>query len=273
MKISTDVKINLGLRILRRRPDGFHDIETLFVPYRGMHDTLYIDPSGPGEAASIEISCGGWDPSSDLSWRAYLLLKSEFSLPEVKIRLEKHAPVGAGLGSGSSDAAFTLRALNDMFSLSLSRDRLASYAARLGSDCAFFIYDTPMFGEGRGDVLTPFDIDLSQYRIEVEVPDRIHVSTGTAYSLVHPREESGSTLLQGGTISGQSDMTLREVLGLPVTSWRDTLVNDFEPSVFALYPEISRLKESFYERGAIYASMSGSGSAVFGIFGRQPDYK
>lgn len=250
MKTCPDVKINLGLHILRRREDGFHDLETLFLPYGGICDGLEI----------VEAEDFAFRPSANVTWdndltvRAYNLLKADFDLPPVEIRLDKKSPVGAGLGSGSSDAAFTLCMLNDMFRLGLDDAALAGYAARLGSDCAFFVYNRPMFGEGRGEILTPYEIDLSGYEIRVEIPQGVSVSTKEAYSKVVPRN-----LLP-------EQMSLREALSRPVEEWKDCLVNDFEPSVFALYPQIEALKNSMYERGAVYASMSGSGSSVFGIF-------
>lgn len=250
MKTCPDVKINLGLHILRRREDGFHDLETLFLPYGGISDGLEI----------VEAEEFAFRPSANVTWdndltvRAYNLLKADFDLPPVEIRLDKKSPVGAGLGSGSSDAAFTLCMLNSMFRLGLDDAALAGYAARLGSDCAFFVYNRPMFGEGRGEILTPYEIDLSGYEIRVEIPQGVSVSTKEAYSKVVPRN-----LLP-------EQMSLREALSRPVEEWKDCLVNDFEPSVFALYPQIEALKNSMYERGAVYASMSGSGSSVFGIF-------
>lgn len=250
-----NVKINLGLSILRKRPDGFHDLETLFVPYFGIRDRLEIDPAA-GAESSIRIIGGNWDPQSDLCWKAYKLLQADFNLPPVDILLEKKAPVGAGLGSGSADAAFTLKMLSEMFSLGLDNEALAGYAASLGSDCAFFVYNEPMWGEGRGERLSPYAADfLDSYEIVVEFPQGVSVSTKEAYSAVLPRERME-----------QPPMPLRDALALPVEQWRDSLVNDFERSVFPLHPEIPALKQSLYNRGAIYASMSGSGSAVFGLF-------
>lgn len=291
-----NVKLNLGLNVLRKRPDGFHDLETLFIPYYGYSDILEIVPdaalSSSGDAAgqgpsaakkrgnasespcpaagnrrtgtegscpaadSIEIKGGTWDPQTDLCWRALQLLKQDFDISPVHISLTKRSPVGAGLGSGSSDAAFTLKMLNSMFSLGLSDESLAEYAARLGSDCAFFIYNRPMLGEGRGEILTPYDLDLAGYGIKVEIPEGVSVSTREAYSGIRPRNPDTSS----------GDISLREALSLPVEEWRGRLVNDFETTVFALHPEIKALKDAMYDRGAVYAAMSGSGSSVFGIF-------
>lgn len=255
MKAYPEVKLNLGLSVLRRRPDGFHDLETLFVPCSAFHDELEIEPSPDGRTTFV-LEGGGWAPESDLTFRAYTLLKEEFGLPAVAMRLKKGSPVGAGLGGGSSDAAVALKMLSELFGLGLDDDALAARAARLGSDCAFFIYGRPMIGEGRGEILSPYEIDLGGYRIEVEIPAGSAVSTREAYASVLTRDchpELGR-------------MPLREALSRPVEEWKDCLVNDFEHSVFPVHPEIAALKQAFYDRGAVYASMSGSGSAVFGLF-------
>ena len=253
MKAYPNVKINLGLSILRRRPDGFHDIETLFVPYHGLWDELEILVSDAPEDR-IYLEGGDWDARSDLSFRAVRLLREDFDFPAVDIRLVKHVPAGAGLGGGSADAAFALRIVNDMFALGLDDEALAGYASSLGSDCPFFVYDRPMFGEGRGEILSECDIDLEDFRIELRIPEGVHVSTRDAYSKVVPREYSPGR------------MPLREALSLPVERWKEVLVNDFEPSVFAAWPQVGEEKRRLYDEGAVYASMSGSGSAVFGIF-------
>lgn len=242
-------KINIGLKVLRKRPDGYHDLETLFYPCGAFSDDLEIERS---ETFSIDIDSCDWDPLKDLTVKAYELLAEEFGLPPVSIRLHKGIPVGAGLGGGSADAAAALKMLSGMFSLGLDDAALAARAARLGSDCAFFVYGKPMFGEGRGEILSPFDLDLGGYEIRVELPEGVRVSTKEAYSGVTP--------------CGTSD--LRNLLSRPVPDWRGTVENDFEKSVFAAHPEIAALKQRFYDEGAVYAAMSGSGSAVFGLFTR-----
>lgn len=247
MTVYPDAKLNIGLNVLRRRPDGYHDLETLFVHYPALHDELTVERA---ESLSVRISPCSWDPSRDLTVRAYEMLKADFDLPPVSIVLNKGIPVGAGLGGGSSDAAWMLRVLDDMFALGLDTDALAGYAARLGSDCAFFVYDSPMLGEGRGEVLTPFEADFGAYEFRVEVPAGVSVSTAEAYR--------GVSLYDG--------MPLKEILSRPICQWKGLLQNSFEPSVFAAHPQIAALKQSFYDQGAIYASMSGSGSAVFAIF-------
>jgi len=245
MKIFPNVKLNLGLNVLRKRPDGYHDLETLFIPSNAFNDVLEIEPSDTFRF----ISDVSWD--NDLSVRAYNLLKEEFDLPPVEIRLEKNAPVGAGLGGGSADAAFALKGLNEIFHLGLDETELSSRAAGLGSDCPFFIYNRPMMGSGRGEILEPYNLNLEDYEIKVEIPEGISVSTAEAYRGVTPK---------------CPEIPLRDALARPVEEWKDFVKNDFEPSVFEAHPQIAALKQAFYDRGAVYASMSGSGSSVFGIF-------
>lgn len=259
MTVYPNVKLNLGLRVLGKRPDGYHDLESLFIPCDGFCDELEIVPA-PEFSIEIGGPCyRGWDPSEDLTARAWRLLQDEYRIGPVRISLTKNSPVGAGLGGGSADGAFALRALSDLFGLGLSDAALSGLAARLGSDCPFFIYNRPMFVSGRGDVLEAFDIDLSGYRIEVAVPEGVAVSTKEAYAGLD---------VQGEVLPprGMPPSPLRDILRLPVPDWRGRLVNDFERSVFPAHPEIEALKERFYADGATYASMSGSGSAVFALF-------
>lgn len=314
MITTPNVKINLGLNILRKREDGFHDLETLFVPYFGLHDTLEIItgddysrtsaalfakygdnlPASQGsqkpegvfgvetqdavapklvqgisEDGSLMITIAraegvDWDPLKDLTAKAYYILAEDFKLPPVKIFLEKTSPVGAGLGGGSADAAFALKMLNELCGLELSEEQLAGYASRLGSDCAFFIYNRPMIGEGRGEILSDYEFrfslsnteessseDQTGYDLQVLVPAGIAVSTKDAYSGITPRSP---------------EISLRDVLAKPIEEWDGILVNDFEETVFVKYPELAAIKRSLYESGAVYASMSGSGSALFAIY-------
>ena len=272
-----NVKLNLGLHVLRRREDGYHDLDTLFVPYLGFHDTLeiitgddysrtsaHLQETYAGAQLAQGITPDGklmvtlarkegvdWDPLKDLTARAYGLLAEQYELPPMKIFLEKTSPVGAGLGGGSADAAFALRMIAELAGVELSDPELAALAARLGSDCAFFIYNRPMLGSGRGEILEPFDIDLSGYRMEVTVPEDIAVSTADAYRGIVPRER---------------EKPLREILARPVPEWKDRLVNDFETTVFAKFPRLGEIKRSLYENGAVYAAMSGSGSALFALY-------
>lgn len=275
-----NVKLNLGLRVLGKRPDGYHDLETVFHPCDAFSDTLEIitgddysrtsaslfarySPSetvqGIAEDGSVMVTIarrGGvdWDPLKDLTVKAVRLLAERFKLPSLKIFLEKTSPVGAGLGGGSADGAFALRMVNEICALGLPEADLAALAARLGSDCAFFVYNRPMLGTGRGEVLTPVDLDLSGYEVRVVVPEGIAVSTADAYRGVRSHRDGESVL---------------EVVSRPVAEWRERLVNDFETSVFALHPALAEIKGALYEEGALYAAMSGSGSALYGIFGRE----
>ena len=302
MITTPNVKVNLGLNILRKREDGFHDLETLFVPYFGITDTLEIvvgdDYSRTSAALFAKYGpdarmCSGnsgqegvfgvgaeevsaprlvqgisedgklmvtiareegvdWDPLNDLTAKAYRILAEDFDMPPVKIFLEKTSPVGAGLGSGSSDAAFALKMLNGMCGLELSESRLAAYAARLGSDCAFFIYNRPMIGEGRGEILTEYPLScINGYELQVIAPAGISVSTKEAYSGVRPHIP---------------EIPLREALEKDVEEWTDVLGNDFEETVFAAHPELAAIKRSLYDSGAVYAAMSGSGSALFALY-------
>ena len=316
MIANPNVKINLGLNVLRKREDGFHDLETLFVPYFGISDTLEIivgddysrtsaalfarygsqvAPSqgsvkpegvfgveteestapklvqGMSEDGRLMITIAreegvDWDPLKDLTAKAYFILAEDHKLPPVKIFLEKTSPVGAGLGGGSADAAFALKMLNELCELGLDESQLAGYASRLGSDCAFFIYNRPMIGEGRGEILAEYPLDdcfdftgrdscISggdiRYQIQVITPAGISVSTKDAYGGIRPH---------------LPEIPLREALARPVEEWDGVLVNDFEETVFAKFPELAAIKKSLYDSGAVYASMSGSGSALFAIY-------
>lgn len=279
MITNPNVKINLGLNILRKREDGFHDLETLFVPYFGINDTLEIvvgdDYSrtsaaifgkyapemiaqGISEDGRLMITIAreegvDWDPLKDLTAKAYYILAEDFKLPPVKIFLQKTSPVGAGLGGGSADAAFALKMLNELCELGLSDQKLADYAARLGSDCPLFIYNRPMIGEGRGEILTECPLDLSAYDLQVLTPEGVAVSTREAYAGIRPH---------------LPEVPLREALARPVEEWPQVLVNDFEETVFANHPELAAIKRSLYDCGATYASMSGSGSALFALYKR-----
>lgn len=304
------VKINLGLNVLRTRPDGFHDLETLFYPYSQIHDTLEIiqgddysrtsarlcalygdrsmisdmscrasdsidEESDEIPTLSQGISSDGklmitvarkkgvdWPVLKDLCAKAYQMLDADFGLPPVKIYLEKTSPVGAGLGGGSADAAYTLKMLAEMFGLDVDEQKLRDYAARLGSDCAFFVSDSPMIGEGRGEILTPYNLKINivedetsarpgDYLLKIIVPEEIHVSTAEAYK---------------GIVPSVPEHSLKDVLAKPVEEWKDLLINDFERTVFIAHPEIEAIKRSLYDSGAEYASMSGSGSALFALY-------
>ncbi len=246
-------KINLGLHVVGKRADGYHDLETIFLPVLNLCDELEIVENDTLQMVQEGIVLDN-APEDNLCTRAWRLLHDEFNIPPVSIRLKKNIPFGAGLGGGSSDAAFTLKMLNDMFSLGLNDNALEQRAARLGADCAFFIRNKAAYATGIGDVLEPLELDMTAYRIVIEIPEGEHVSTKEAY---------------GGLkrdLFGEPRPDLREAVRRPIGEWRQLIVNDFETSVFPAHPAIAALKEDMYVRGALYASMTGSGAAVFGIF-------
>lgn len=253
MVVFPHCKINLGLQIISKRRDGYHNIQTCFypVPWKDILEII--------KAKTFAFSCSGISipgkEEDNLCVKAYQLLQNDFGLSPVHIHLHKVIPTGAGLGGGSSDAAFALRVLNSIFDLKLSQQQLREYASRLGSDCSFFIEDMPMLGTGRGEELSPASINLKGLFLVLVKPE-IHISTAEAYAGINPQQPS---------------LSLPEILALPVTKWKNSLVNDFEESVFKKHPAISSLKESLYQHGAIYASMSGSGASVFGIFSSPVD--
>ena len=247
-----NAKINIGLNVVSKRSDGYHNLESVFYPVK-LSDILEIVPSERFEFTSSGIEIGG-SVENNLVVKAYRLIERDFGIPPVKIHLHKIIPFGAGLGGGSSDAAFTLKMLKKQFNLDLSKSKLKKYAASLGADCSFFIDNNPAFASGIGDDLEQISLDLSDYNI-VLVKPKFSVSTAEAYRNINPQK---------------STFDLKEIIGLPVEKWKNTVKNDFEESVFPLYPEIKKLKEKLYELGAEYASMSGSGSAVYGIFRHLP---
>ena len=245
-------KINLGLRVLRKREDGYHEIETCMVAIP-LCDVLEILP-----AKEFMFSQSGLKvdsvPSDNLCVQAFNRLDKEFNLPAVHIHLLKNIPMGAGLGGGSADATYVLKGLNTLFNLGLSEDRLRSIAAELGSDCPFFVAEIPQIATGRGEELSPFELNLSGYYLKIVNPG-IHVSTAEAYANVV--FDTDKTKLSG-------------LLAKPISEWKSTLHNSFEDSIFPAHPAIKIIKESMYAEGAVYAAMSGSGSTVFGIFTKEP---
>jgi 4-diphosphocytidyl-2-C-methyl-D-erythritol kinase len=247
-------KINLGLRITQKRADGFHALETVFFPI-SIKDALEIIIEPDTNAAPITFTSSGLaingDPSDNLCFKAYGLLKKDFpTIPNIKMHLHKKIPMGAGLGGGSSDGAFTLVTLNQLFNLQLSEQVLLDYALQLGSDCPFFIINTPAFATGRGEILTPINVNLDGYRIVIVNPG-IAISTKLAFSLITPKVP---------------DTNMEDIICEPVSSWKEKLINDFEQPIFNSFPELANIKETLYQKGAVYASMTGTGSTVFGIF-------
>ena len=250
-----NAKINLGLNIVEKRTDGYHNIETVFYPIN-LQDALEVNRlENTTEPYRLHIKgtpLEGKD-EDNLVIKAYLLLREEYNLPAVDIHLFKHIPTGAGLGGGSSDGAFMIKVLNEKFKLGLSLKEMEQYAARLGADCAFFIQNQPAFATGIGNIFEPIKCSLSDYRL-ILVKPQISVPTKEAYARITPH---------------RPEKSVKDIICQPIETWKDELKNDFEDSVFALYPEITAIKDKMYDLGAVYASMSGSGSAVFGIF-RQP---
>ncbi len=257
MIVFPNAKINLGLRILRRRSDGYHDLESLFLPIR-FCDILEILPSDAGlNDGNDEISVSGLKvgtSSDNLCRRAVRLFRQRQGTPPVRIHLHKRIPPGSGLGGGSSDASFTLLALNEMFGCGLEEEVLLEYASELGSDCPFFVLNRPCLAGGRGDVLEPFTVPLQGYHLALLIPE-IRIQTEEAYRMVRPCDKGDS---------------LRDVLAPGPERWKGRIVNDFEKPVIGKYTEIGTIRDELYASGAVYASMSGSGSAVYGLFRSAP---
>ena len=246
-------KINLGLYVTERRPDGYHNLETIFYPIP-LCDELEINTSEEDiltiEGLSVE---GRWQ--DNLVWRVVTLLRDRgFNVPPIAIRLRKVTPMGAGLGGGSSDAAFTMTMLNEMFYLGLSEDEMERLLSGLGADCPFFVRRRPVFATGIGDIFQNVDVDLSGLHLLLVKPDDF-VSTREAYSLVRPR---------------RPEFSLVESILRPIQEWQQYILNDFEQSVFPQHPTIANIKQRLIDNGALYAAMSGSGSAVFGLFAEEP---
>lgn len=245
-------KINIGLQVTERRPDGYHNLDTVFYPIP-IHDALEVIVAEGADydcrlhISGIEIA---GDPDTNLVVRAYRLLAADYALPPVDIYLHKHIPTGAGLGGGSADASFMLRLLNEMFALGITTEQLEAYATQLGADCPFFITSRPVYATGIGNEFHPITLDLSEWHIVVVKPD-VFVSTKEAYSMVRPEKP---------------EVTLDKKITQPITEWKDSISNDFEQGIFALHPELADIKAKLYSLGAKYAAMSGSGSALFGLF-------
>ena len=252
-----NAKINLGLSITEKRPDGYHNLETVFYPLP-IEDVLEVtEKSSNDQPFSLTISgieLDG-DLENNLVVKAYRLLEADFQLPPIDIHLHKNIPSGAGLGGGSADAAFMLRLLNEQFKLNLSNTQLENYASRLGADCAFFIQNKPIYAEGIGNLFSPISLSLTGYQYVIVKPN-IFVSTRSAFSQITPRKPI---------------RRVKEIIQLPIEEWKEYLHNDFEDSVFPQFPAIHQIKQQLYESQAIYASMSGSGSSVFGIFSQGAD--
>lgn len=255
MIIFSNCKINLGLRIVCKRADGYHDLETVFYPIPFRDAIEAIRPEQPSMIFTQSGLSVDGPPDQNLCMKAYALLRQSHTLPPVQLHLHKAVPTGAGLGGGSANAAFTLRLLNKKFNLQLTPEQLLDLAFQLGSDCPFFITNTPCIATGRGEVLEGIDLThLQRYKIALVHPG-IHVSTAWAFGQITPDDNGYS---------------VRDVIGKPVEQWKSLLKNDFEPVVFQAHPVIGQIKQQLYDKGAVYASMSGSGSSVFGLFEEAP---
>jgi len=252
-----NAKINLGLSVIEKRNDGYHNIETVFYPLP-LQDSLQIvrPKDGVMDFSSSGIQIPG-NADQNLVLKAWGLLQQDFKLPPVKIHLYKAIPLGAGLGGGSADAAFMIKLINKEFELNLPIAKMQEYAGKIGADCPFFIINKPVFASGKGDHFVPVGLSLSGYFAVIVKPE-INVSTAEAYA---------------GIVPQKPDISVQEIIETPIENWKENLRNDFESSVFKKHPEIGTIKDSLYENGAIYASMSGSGSAVYGIFGKEVHLK
>jgi 4-diphosphocytidyl-2-C-methyl-D-erythritol kinase len=253
-----NAKINIGLNIIEKRSDGFHNIESIMYPI-GLTDALEVIENTENSERIIFGSSGikiPGDPATNLIVKAYNLMSQEHLLPKVKVHLHKHIPIGAGLGGGSSDAAFFIKLMQQKFELDITWGEMHHYARQLGSDCSFFISNKPAFAEGKGDEFESLQLNLQDYHVALVYPN-IHVNTANAYSGVKPKPASRSL---------ETDIQT-----LDITQWKRFIHNDFEDSIFPSFPEIKSIKETLYEKGAIYASMSGSGSSVYGIFKERTD--
>lgn len=254
-------KINIGLNIVKKRDDGFHSIESVFhaVP---LTDAIEIIENKDGNAKNITFTSSGIDipgnSDDNLCCKAYHLINIKYTLPNIKVHLHKNIPIGAGLGGGSADAAFFIRLLNDQFELKIPMKEMEDFARQLGSDCTFFIKNTPAFTTERGDMLEDLKLDLKGYHLVLIYPN-IHINTAKAYSGVQAKPAKRSLK--------------NDIINLPVEEWKNVIHNDFENSIFPQFPEIKKIKEQLYTLGAEYAAMSGSGSTVFGIFKKETNLK
>lgn len=256
MILFPNAKINLGLRVVHKREDGYHDIETVFYPIHGLRDALEIVRGTTDTPVDFNITglpVQG-ETHQNLCVKAYALLKQDFpAIPSIQMHLHKTIPMGAGLGGGSADGAFTLRLLTQQFQLGLTQEQLIQYALQLGSDCPFFILNQPCFATGRGEIMKPLSLDLSAYQFVLVNPG-IHVPTGWAFGQLQPAIPS---------------ISCEQIVTQDPSTWRDQLINDFETSVMDAYPKIRELKDTLYQHGAVYASMTGTGSTVYGIFKKE----
>ncbi len=247
-----NAKINIGLNITEKRPDGFHNLETVFYPVNIQDSLEFVvtEDETSMQTTGIELDVSAGD---NICLKAYQLMAQHYDLPQLKIHLHKFIPIGAGLGGGSADAAFLMKELNSFFKLGINNSKLQELAAQIGSDCAFFIENKPVFAYGRGELFKPIELDLSDYYIYVIKPD-IFISSGVAFAGIKPHKARNN---------------LKDLINKPIEQWKSEVVNDFELTIFKKFPLLAEIKQDMYDMGAVYASMSGSGSAVYGIFKQQ----
>lgn len=250
-----NAKINIGLNIVEKRVDGFHNLESIFVPSQ-LNDILEITEIQGSETIfkNTGLLIDG-SPENNLCMKAYNLIKEDFPIPAVRIHLHKLIPFGGGLGGGSADASFTLKLLNDLFQLKISEEKLLKYAEKLGSDCSFFIYNTPCYATKKGEVLEQIKLELN----------------GLYLAIINPGFPIGTKEAYAGIVPKKREESLKEIIQLPIEEWKNHIQNDFEKNAFKLYPEIEIIKHSLYKKGALYASMSGSGSSLFALFNEKPN--
>ena len=247
MIVYPNAKINIGLNVLNKREDGYHELSSVFYPVSELYDILEIITSDDFSFSSSGIAIPG---DNNICTKAFDLLKADYDVENVKIHLHKMIPIGAGLGGGSADGAFVLKALNELFELNLTNNQLEKYALELGADCPFFIENTPKYVTGIGEQMTAIDLDLSDYEIKFIFPE-LHISTSEAY---------------GGVIPKKDEANLLDLISKPIANWKEELRNDFEVSAFKKHPELSKMKANLYADGAIFSSMTGSGSVLYGVF-------
>ena len=248
MIVFPNAKINLGLNIVSKRADGYHDLETIFFPVL-IKDVLEVVEANELTFTSSGLKIPG-EPKNNICLKAYELLSKDLELPPVHIHLHKNIPIGAGLGGGSADAAFLIRLMNDKFQLNLNVGQMEHYASQLGADCAFFIQNQPVFAMGKGDKFEKIELNLSKYFLVVVMPD-VHVSTSGAFKDIHPKP---------------AVTCLVDLIKEDIFNWKFSIINDFEPGMIKRYPEIGSIKDYLYRAGAIFASMSGSGSSIYALF-------
>ncbi len=253
MLFFTNAKINIGLNIVEKRPDGFHNLETLFYPIQIKDALEFVETQGKTtvQTSGIKLSV---PEEENICYKAYKLMAKYYKLPQLNIHLHKVVPIGAGLGGGSANAAILMKELNNAYNLGISIKRLEELASYIGSDCPFFIQNKAVFARGRGEVFETVDLDLSNYYIYIIKPD-ISISTSAAFAGITPHKPA---------------VSIKKLISKPIEQWRDYIINDFENNIFKQHPMLGEIKQNMYDIGAVYASMSGSGSAVYGIFSQEP---